>query len=141
MSLASYSLQAVLLSVALFKSHQPFLSSLLATHRPPQAKMAAQAALVAETIINMKRALAGKDECGKSSRLLKLRTLRLTCVSTKLRTPTIHTITQLAVEASSSAKFTIFMTEIWIGPMVQNLTKGQVSAFWASSLKEKWMEH
>lgn len=103
--------------------------------------MAAQAALVAETIVNMKRVLAGKDDCRKSSRLLKLRALKLTCVSTQLRTPTIHTITQPAVEVSSSAKFTTFMTEIWIGPMVQNLTKGQVSAFWASSLKKKWMEH
>lgn len=50
---------------------QPFLSSLLATHRPPWARMAAQAALIAETIVNMKRVLAGKDDCRKSSRLLK----------------------------------------------------------------------
>ncbi len=32
--------------------------------------MAAQAALVAETVINMKRVLASKDDCRKSSRLL-----------------------------------------------------------------------
>lgn len=33
--------------------------------------MAAQAALIADTVINMKRVLAGKDDCMKSSRLLE----------------------------------------------------------------------